>query len=239
MINYIISSNQSNVVKNIKDAILKYMMKYDIEERTHILNNLTPNLDNISNKIDGFKVYILDIKAQNDIKIIEYIRNELMDWSSIIIVIAEDPKIKDEIIRKSLYIFEYIEKYSEIDNKLRDSFQKIKLNYDNRGNCLSINFNRIIKRIDYKYIISIEKEKDSKKCNIKTTYGTYTTLGSIKEIFQKLDNRFIKISRSTIANIDQIEEYNEIENIIIFKNRSTTSDVSRAYKKQLIDACSR
>ena len=233
MINYIISSNRKSIVKMIKDTILSNNVKYDIEQKIFDLNSNTKDCSSIF----GFKVYVFDVLKQGDIDAIEAIRYEQNDWNSIILIITKNDELKNLIINKRLYVLDYIENRSNVDEQIKSDFQKIMMYYDNREKCLVYEFNRIIKRIDYKSIITIEKEKDSKRCEIKTTYGNYFMYGNIKEIFKKLDKRFIKLSRSTIANIDQIEEYDQAENIIIFKNRSTTSDVSRSNRKKLIDAC--
>lgn len=234
MINYIISSNRASIVKIIKNAILNNNVKYDIEQKIFDLNS---NTKDCISKIYGFKVFIFDVMKQKDIDAIESIRYEQNDWNSIILVITKSDKLKNLIINKRLYILDYIDDYSDVDERVNENFNKIIMCYDNREKCLVYEYNRIIRRIEYKNIVTIEKEKDSKRCEIKTTHGNYFMYGNIKEIFKKLDNRFIKLSRSTIANIDQIEEYNQVENIIIFKNRSTTSDVSRSNRKKLIDAC--
>lgn len=236
MINFIISSNKEVVVDRIKKSITNQMIKCDIEEKIHYITNDLEKLKLLCNQINSFKVLIFNITTKEDIGLINYIRNTIQDWNSIIIVITKDIKLKDEIIKENLYILDYIDNNKNLEKELNQSLDKINKYYDNRENCLCLEQNRILKKIDYKYIISIEKEKDSKKSIIKTTYGDYVINSTIKDIYKKLDVRFIKLSRSTIANIDQISEYNEIENTVLFKNKSTTSDISRANKKKLIEA---
>lgn len=101
--------------------------------------------------------------------------------------------------------------------------------------CLTFEINRVVKRVDFKHIIYIEKEKDSKRCLLKTTYSDYVVCMTLNNILKKLDNRFIKTSRSLIINVDQVKEYDSAENKIVFKNGLCTYDISRAYKKKVFD----
>ena len=54
------------------------------------------------------------------------------------------------------------------------------------------------------------------------------------KIDDQYDDRFIKISRSTIININQVSEYNKITNEITFLNGNKTTDISRQYKKDVV-----
>ena len=81
----------------------------------------------------------------------------------------------------------------------------------------------------------INKEKDSKKCNIITTYGNYEIHNTVNNILKNLDERFIKINRSTIINCDHIIEYDCSENKLSLKNGIVTFEVSRDYKKKVME----
>ena len=81
---------------------------------------------------------------------------------------------------------------------------------------LCYEYNHIIKRIEFRHIIFIEKELDSKRCIVKTTYGDFKINKVLNDTAKILDKRFFKTSRSMIVNTDFIDEYNLIENKIIF-----------------------
>ena len=89
--------------------------------------------------------------------------------------------------------------------------------------------------IDYKQIIYIEKEPDSKLCRIKTTEKEYFVPGSINEILNKLDNRFIKCYRSIIINLEQVESFDIKKNIIYFKSKDKLETISRDKRKDILN----
>ena len=88
-------------------------------------------------------------------------------------------------------------------------------------------------QIEFRHIIYIEKEQDSKRCIIKTTYGDQYINKSLNDMYELLDSRFIKTSRSCIANSDFIKEFIIAENKLVFKNGEYTYLISRSMKKGL------
>jgi len=77
-------------------------------------------------------------------------------------------------------------------------------------------------------ILFIESEKDAIK--IKTKENEIVTLSSIKKILEKLPNKFIRVHRSFIININHIKSF-ENKNI---KIDDYTIPISRAYKKEVL-----
>ena len=231
MINYIISDEYNDAVKT-KTIIENYMMNFDIEVKYHLFN-IKDNLKDKIKNIKGFKVYILnnDPTKYFGIDYAEYIRSELDDWNSIIILVSKHSESKDIGIGKKLFLFDYIFKNCFFENILREDIKNIKKHYDNRDNCLSFESNRIVKKIDFKNIEMITKEKDSNKCLIKSSIGNYYTSESLKDVFKRLDNRFVRINRSCIINGDKVEEYDFNSNKITMKSGLTSFDVSRENKK--------
>ena len=234
MINFIIGGNY-NTIKEIKNEINNYMMNYDIEVRYHLFES-NKEFEKGIDSITGFKVYIIDInKTESDyIYKVDYIRNILDDWSSIILLITEDKFIKYELLGNRLFLFDIIVKDESYKIELRQDLKHVIKNYDNRDKCLTIETNRIIKKIDFKCIEVITKEKDSKKCIIKSSHGNYYTPESLKTVNKRLDNRFVKTSRSCIINMDKVKEFNPNENKIVFKNGKELYDISRDNKKEII-----
>ena len=58
---------------------------------------------------------------------------------------------------------------------------------------------------------------------------------NLSSIISKLDDRFIKSSKSYIINIEQVLQYNIKENIITFSNKKQIYEVSRNKKKEIIN----
>ena len=235
MINFIISSNNHEAVK-INKLIDNYMMNYDIEVKYHLFDNCECFKEKIKT-VKGPKLYIIDVDTNiNDkINMVNYIRKTLDDWNSHIILISEHNEFKYEFVGKKLYIFDIVIKNSFFEKNLKEDLEHIRKNYDNREKCLTFEFNRVINKIDFKNIDMIVKEKDSKKCLIKSNHGNYYIPETLNKVETKLDNRFVKVSRSCIINADQIVEYDLNQNRITFKNGIQSFDISRNYKKKVTD----
>ena len=233
MINFIISDEYNDAVKT-KTIIENYMMNFDIEVRYHLFS-IEDNLKEKINRIKGFKVYIIDNYKEFGIEYAEYIRSELDDWNSIIILVTKHSEIKNEYyIGRKLFLFDCIIKDYFFEKILREDLVHLKKYYDNREKCLSFESERTIKKLDFKNIEMITKEKDSKKCIIKSSLGSYYASESLKEVCKRLDNRFIKINRSCIVNGDKVVEYDQSSNKITLKNGSISYDISRDNKKNIL-----
>ena len=149
-------------------------------------------------------------------------------------MITSHNEFKYDALGNRLYLMDFINKLDNWDELLKEDIKHVINSYVNSSECLIYEFNHSLKRIEYKNIVSIEKEKDSKKCIIHTLYGSHSIATTICDILTKLDDRFIKISRSTIININQVSEYNKITNEITFLNGNKTTDISRQYKKDVV-----
>lgn len=233
MINFIMCGNPNELVK-IKSVIDSHMMNYDIEVKYYLFNNYNLEFKEKIKSIKDFKVYILDNHiTNNDLEIAKYIREEIDDWNSLIIVTVNHRELRHEVLEKRLFLFDVIVKSYISTPIFKEDLEKIIKIYYNRERCLTFESNRIIKRIDFNSIDMIVKEKDSKKCMIKSSCGNYYTIEPLNEVGKRLDNRFVKINRSCIINADQIAEYNLPENKITLKNGIISYDISRDYKKKV------
>ena len=229
MINFIICSNNYEKQKETKEVIVKYMMNYDIDYKYHIFNN---DYEVKNNKISGYNVYLIDIINNDSINLVKYIREELDDWNSIIILMS-DNQVIDNIYGKRLFLFDIIYHNKSFNKILIEDLNRIIKNYDHREKCLTFEANRVVKKVDFKSIIMINKEKDSKKCLLTSSYGEYYVPETLSGISKRLDNRFIKTNRSCIVNKDQIIEYDSNKNKITFKNGIVSFNISREQKKNI------
>jgi len=231
MINYIISDEYNDAVKT-KEIIEYYMMNFDIEVKYHLFN-IEDNLKDKLCNIKGFKVFILnnDSPKYFGINFAEYIRSELDDWNSIIILVSKHSESRNDGMGKRLFLFDNIIKNYFFDKILKEDIKNIKKHYDNREHCLTFELNRIVTKLDFKNIETITKEKNSKRCVINSSVGNYYTSESLKDVSKRLDNRFIRINRSCIVNGDKVIEYDLNNNKITMKNGLTMFDVSRENKK--------
>lgn len=234
MINFIISDSYE-YTKLIRAVIDSYMMNYDIEVKYHLFSNINSKFYEDIKKITGFKVYILntDSKTGEGIHKAKYIRRTLDDWNSLIIIITNHNEMKNEVIGKGLFLFDFITKKNYFERKLKDDIDHIRKFYDNRDNCLTFKADRILRKVDFKNINMIIKEKDSKRCLLKSNHGNYYIPESLNQIEGRLDKRFIKINRSCIINIDDLLEYDLNKNKITMKSGDISYDISRDNRKKI------
>ncbi len=167
MINFIIKDDY-NCENRIIKIIDSYMMNYDLEVKYHLIKNIE-ELKERANMIRGYKVFILnpDTEREIDLSYAKYIREDQNDWNSIILLVTKHNEMKYEVANNGLFLFDIICKNNYFEKRLKEDLEHIKRNYDNREKCLVFETNRIIKRIDFKCIDVIEKEKNSKRCMLK------------------------------------------------------------------------
>ena len=166
--------------------------------------------------------------------ILKKIRQEVDDWLSMILVIAPTTSALN-IMTERLLILDYLNSDSNLKNRLFNDFKICLKNYTGHHKKLSYTYKNTIYNIEYRQIITIEKEIETKRCLINTDHGTYYTPDTLNNLLEKLDSRFLKCYRSLIINLEQIESYNLKTNTITFKNKETTFLVSRDKKKDIIN----
>ena len=236
MLNFIICDNKKDFRDRMQRVVDKHMMKLDIDYKTHIFDEYDNNFKKLAKQDIGFKIYLLDIKTKNGsgLDAARFIREEIDDWVSIIIIVTSHSEYRYEALGNRLYLLDFVSKVSNCDKRIDENLTIALKNYSNREKCLSYELNHVIKRIEYRHIFYIEKEQDSKRCIIKTIYGDQIIRMNLNNVLNLLDDRFMKVHRSLIINIDNIVEFDTKENKITFKNGDYSHLVSRKYKKELM-----
>lgn len=235
MLNFIICDDNKEFLKNEKKIIDNFMMNYDIEYKCHIFYEYDSEFKKLIKKDIGFKVYLLDIQTPkgSGLDMARLIREEEDDWVSVISIITAYNEYKYDALSNRLYLLDFINKLNNYEKKFKEILEIIMKQYNSRHNSITYEYNHVMKKIEFRHIIYIQKEMDSKRCLIKTTYGEALINKNLNETYKLLDKRFIKTSRSMIVNIDQIDEYDYSENKILFKNGIEIYDISRNNKKDL------
>ena len=236
MIDFIICEDEICFIDKYSKIIEKVMMNYDIEYKINSFKEYSKSFKNIT-KSANFKIYILDIKTKTSsgIDAARYIREELDDWQSMIIIITAYPEFKYEALTKRLMLVDFVNKFDNFENRLSSAIKISLKNYDKRPNSLKYTYKKIIYNIEYSKIIYIEKEQDNKRCIIKTIDKNYYIQGNLNQIEKLLDKRFIKSNRSYIINLEQILSFNPKTNLVKFKNQDTLYCVSRNKRKEIIN----
>lgn len=238
MINFIICEDEKEIRKNTKSCILSFMMNYDIDYKIYEFDAYNKKFEDIVKEDNGFKIYFLDIKTNNGsgLDAARMIREKYDDWVSAIIIMTSYAEYKYEALSSRLYLLDFIVKFDNCDKKIKEDLLIAMKSYDKRYKMLSYEYNHTYYKLEYRQIIYIEKEPDSKRCIIKTKYGEQAIPGTLSEVYKKLDDRFLKIHKSMIVNVNEISKYEIRKNKITFKNGDHTHLISRNKKKELIES---
>lgn len=234
MINFIVCEDEDILLKKYKRKIDNFMMNYDVDYKIHEYKGYTDKWKEYAQKEDGFKIYLLDIKTEqgSGIDAARLIREEYDDWNSMIMIITSYTQYKYEALAKRLMLVDFVD---NCDKQLKDALFICMKHYDKRPKILKYSYKNMIYNLEYRQILYIEKELDSKRCKIVTIHGNYFIQGTINHVYTLLDNRFAKCSRSAIVNLEQIESYDVKDNVITFKNKVTMDTISRDKKKEIAD----
>ncbi len=236
MLNFVICDDNKNFSKMMKKTIENFMMNYEQEYKVYYFENYSQEFEKFIQEDVGFKVYFLDIKTKfgSGLDAARIIREKYDDWVSIIIVVTSHEEYRYEALSNRLYLMDFINKLNDCENNIKQDLKRAISNYNNRHKSLSFEYNHIFHKIEFRDIINIEKEPDSKRCLIRTTYGTSYIPGTLNDIKLRLDNRFLKVHRSLIINKDKVVRYTPKTNKLEFNDGSYTHLVARSKKKELM-----
>lgn len=237
VIDFIICEDEKVFATKYKKIIDNFMMRFDYSYKCHWFKGYGKEWEKLARDTNSFKIHILDIKTDkgSGLNAARRIREEIDDWTSIIIIVTSYNEYKFEILGKRLMILDFINKLDNYEENLKASLDIAIKNYDNRPKILKYTYKNSIYNIDFKNIVYIEKEADSKICAIHTFEEECIPYqGSIKKLLEKLDNRFMLISRGTLINLEQIKEYNTKTKEVVFYNGKKIDAISRNKKKGLI-----
>lgn len=236
MINFIVCEDEIALANIYKKEIEKIMMNQDIDYKITIFKDYTDKWRQFASNNNNFKIYLLDIKTKSGsgLDAARFIREELDDWQSMIIMITAFQEYKYDALGKRLMLVDFINKLDNCENRLNDAIKISLKNYDKRPKTLKYTYKKVLYNIEFRKIIYIEKEQDNKRCIIHTLEGNFYIPGNLVTVSKLLDKRFIKCCRSIIINTEQVEAYNKKTNTITFKNKIELNAVSRENKKEII-----
>lgn len=238
MINFIICDDNKDFTILLRRKIKDFMMKHkEIESEYHIFSGYGVEFERIIRTEGGFKVYFLDIETKkgSGLDATRIIREKYEDWTSIILIVTSHEEFRYEALGNRLDLFDFLNKLDNFDTHLEEDLKNILKKYNQSSKCITLEFDRAVHKIELRDIIFIEKEIDSKKCKIVTTYGERFVQCSLNDINNKLDENFMKASRSLIVNIKKIKTYDSKTNTVYFVNEHESTLVSRENKKELLN----
>jgi len=231
MIKFVIVEDDENSLKEIKKIIDKEKYKIDSEVKTYEFKGYNKQLASLISNPDEKTIYILDIELENSksgIEIASMIREN--DWDSEIIFITNHDKMFETVHRNVYDVFDFIEKYHELESRLKKDIKKIlgrtidKKVFSYKGR--NIDLQLYMNSINYVY-----RDKEDRKVVIVTDNTSYSINLGVKEILTLLDDRFKMVHRSCIVNTDKVATYDWNESKIIMRNGEIVNYLSKKYRK--------
>ena len=237
MVNFIICEDEKIFSQRFEDVISKCMMVHDVDYKIHEFTGYGESFEKYVRESTDFNVYILDIKTNEGtgINAARMIREKYSDWSSMIIIVTSYAEYKYEALSTRLMLVDFINKLDNCEEELQKAIQIAMKNYDDRPNMLTYEYHKVMNRINFKDIVLVEKEPDSKRCIVRTTEEEYVVPKSLNQIKSMLDKRFLKVHRSAIINVDHLKCIDVTKNKMIFKNGTHSYLLSRSKKKELLE----
>ncbi|MCR8969737.1 LytTR family DNA-binding domain-containing protein [Facklamia sp. 7083-14-GEN3] len=209
------------------ETILKYYLimnegHYSLELLAKTPNEVMTYIEN-SRPQDG--IYLLDVdlkQSMNGIQLAQFIRER--DVGARIIFITTHEEAAPETFRYNIEALGFIEKTGDI-YKLRDEINDIlDIAYQrqidtktNKDELFSFYFGSEKYNFNWYEILYIETTNSPHRLSLITLNGQYSFNGSINKI-QDLYPRFLKISRSTLVNPDNVTKVDYKNRFVYFES---------------------
>lgn len=235
MIKFIVVEDEPAVQENIKKILRTISIKKDENIEIVYFKKYSEELQKeIDNELYR-KVYIMDIALESEvsgIEIAEKIREN--DWDSEIIFVTCHEKMFETVHRKILEVFDFIEKFRNMESRLIEDIQRI-FNKKIDNKLLKLNGKNIDVEIYMKNILYITRDKEERKAIIHTDTDkvSFKVGYSLNELLDMLDYRFVQTHKSCIANKERMIERNYTKGYFILNNGEKVELLSRKYRKEI------
>lgn len=210
--------------KNTINIINKILKKKNIKGKIKLATSSPDKILNYinTNKVSG--VYFIDIELGKNTSGI-YLAKKIneIDKNALIAIITSSPDKMGLVFESHISAVDYIVKdYMEgiykrierclefIDNELRQIAE---------SKCLIVENSESIERVNYDDIIFCETVK-KRTIALHTHKKTIEFKGTLRDIEEKLDDRFIRCHKSYIANKEKITSINKKDRILFMENGS-------------------
>ena len=236
MFQYIVVEDEINVQEQIRKVLRKLAFANDVDLDVKYFKGYSKELESIINNDIYRKVYIMDIELKNSVSGIEIahkIREN--DWDSEIIFVTCHDKMLESVHRRILDVFDFIEKFHDMENRLEKDLQTIySQKFDKK--MLKIKGRNADLEIYLKNILYITRDKEDRKLIIYTKNIEFKIIDTLSDIQEKLDNRFIKTHRSCLVNSDHVMEYNYKNGYFVLDTGDKVYLLSKKYRKKKVGA---
>ncbi len=223
MISFIVIADDDESFNNVREVVLRYMMKNDYE-----FNFVRANLDELLYlDNDSINIYVIDSNKYDIIA--KEIRK--FDWASPIIILKDTNYTSFSVNR--LQILDIIEKDNNVFNNLYELFDicfrqlKIKSSFKYK-------IGKVHYTLNYDKILYIYKDTIERKCVIVTDKNEYKIPLTLSKVYNLLPKNFVYSHKSCIVNLERIDAFNWSDDKIVFDNCKSIGFLSKSHKEELI-----
>lgn len=233
MINFIVCDDDKKYLKIVKNVIDKYMMKNQIDYKTHLFTDYDDSFLKIVNAKLSYKIYILDIEAptRSGVDIARIIRNK--DINSVIIFLTGHQELGNLIIKDDFLFLSFINKFDACEQRLNSSLGKALKVLKIRPR-IKFKDNGVSYTIALDDILYVTRDSVDRKCIIKTDNMEFKIGKTLNAIMELLDANFVQTHRSCIINTNRIVSVNKSKRVVTFDNGETIDLVSDKFIGELI-----
>lgn len=233
MIKFIVVEDEGIVQKSIKKILRKISIKNDKDLEVIYFKRYNEELQKEIENETYRKVYIMDIELENSIsgiEIAEKIREK--DWDSEIIFVTQHDKMFEMAHRKILEVFDFIEKFQNMEERLEQDIQKIyNRKIDNK--ILKLNGKHVDLEIYLKNILYITRDKEERKAIIHTDEVEFKVSLTLSELLEMLDKRFVQTHKGCIANKNRMTKRNYAKGYFVLDTGEEVPMLSKKYRKEI------
>ena len=232
--NFVIYEDCKEYVSKYKNVINKLLGVTTLNYKIIEINEYNEKVKESLNKIEGNKIYILDIEVpgMTGLELARKIR-KTGDWTSPIIIITSHDEFKHVGYTAKILMLNFITNNEELEKDLSETLEvALEINMSKKSLCYTSKGD--LYYIPYHDILYIEKSLNDNNCNVVTINNVYNIRKTIIDLEDKLsdDINFIKTHRSCIINLKNIKYIDFENNIIAFANKEIDL-LARAHKKKL------
>lgn len=233
MLKFVVCSNNKKNIKCYELLVDKLLIKEETDYKYYNYNLPSDDLHKFIKEGEETKIYLIEESDEiSSLDLLKTIRNSYNDLNSFIIIIDKKGKVQENYIENNYLINTKVIKNI---SKLPDILNQIIKFYIGKKDKLTYQYNGCFYNITFSKILYIEKQLDSKLCNIICTDNTYCINSSLTKMLEILNKDFIRTHQSAIVNLNNVETIDFTNKIIGFINGEKTNLFSRSYKKEVKD----
>jgi len=217
MINFIVCDDNLEMRNNITNVISSFMMKKNLDYKTHLYDDYNDEFLKIVNQKLSFKIYILDIEAptRTGIDVARIIRHK--DEDSAIIFITGHEELGSRLLSKDITFLAFINKFDDYKSRLQHNIQKA-ISALEKKKTLRFEDHGIFYVLPFQDILYLTKDSLSRKTIIVTEYNEFKVYKTLNHFEKVLDERFVKTHRACVVNKDRIVSISKKDHLVVFDN---------------------